>query len=102
MSMKRDVAEYKKHMEREGKLEQIRLGKLDIMVIKALGRTGFRLVEQYIRTIDASNKVTNAVSDYTKKQHLEDYENQLEMLKAIYDEMQKPKVMIPMDDDKGD
>ena len=102
MSMKRDVAEYKKHMEKEEKLEQIRLGTLDIMVIKALGRTGFRLVEQYIRTIDASNKVTNAVSDYTKKQHLEDYENQLEILKAIYDEMQKPKVMIPMDDDKGD
>ena len=44
MSMKRDVAEYKKHMEKEEKLEQIRLGTLDIMVIKALGRTGFRPV----------------------------------------------------------
>ena len=48
MSMKRDVAEYKKHMEKEEKLEQIRLGKLDIMMLKALGRTGFALVGHYI------------------------------------------------------
>ena len=85
--MKRDVAEYKKHMEKEEKLEQIRLGTLDIMMLKALGRTGFALVEHYMRTVDASNKVTNAVSDYTKKQHLENYNNQLEMLKATYDEI---------------
>ena len=66
MSMKRDVAEYKKHMEKEEKLEQIRLGKLDIMMLKALGRTGFALVGHYILAINASNRVTNAVSDYTK------------------------------------